>query len=473
MARTRTVRSRQAENAMGETNDGRAAEAAERRRVRIEYVPIAGLRPYDNNPRDNASAVEPVAASISQFGFINPVVATMDGEVLAGHTRIRSAVALGIDKIPVVRVDMTADEARAYRLADNRVAEFSRWDMELLAQEADLLKDSGIDLALFGFDTSALADLLAPVPDMADDPEEANAEAVSPRTAVGDLWRLGEHRLLVGDATDAAQVARLMDGETADCWLTDPPYNVAVGDKYAMLERSLHRGSKARAESHIENDDMEGTAFLVFLVAAFRAAADALKPGGSGYVWHADMEGLNFRRAVAEAGLDLKQCLVWVKGHFVISRSDYHWRHEPCLYVRKPGAAHYFTADRTQDTAMESPAPDFDAMGEAELRELLKRILARKNQTVLRYGKPTRSADHPTEKPLGLFAQLVRNSTRRGEIVLDTFAGSGTTLLACEKAGRKARCMELDPKYATVILDRWEAETGREAERIGTAGDAA
>ena len=257
-------------------------------------------------------------------------------------------------------------------------------------------------------------------------------------------------------------------GEAADLWLTDPPYNVAIGDKYAMINWA--DGGDRRNTRGIENDDMGDEAFDDFLKAAFTAAADALKPGGSGYVWHADIKGLAFRRAAADAGLDLKQCLVWVKSHFVIGRADYQWRHETCLYVRKPGAPHYFTADRTLDTVLESPAPDLDAMDAAEMRALLRRIFDVKNQTVLRYGKPAKSADHPTEKPVGLFMQLVKNSTRRGETVLDTFAGSGTAVLACEKAGRRARCMELDPQYATVILDRWEAETGQKAERIAEGG---
>lgn len=429
-----------------------AATRQGRRRLKIEYVPIAELHPYENNPRDNSAAIEPLAESISQFGFINPVVVTMDGEVLAGHTRIKSATALGEEMVPVIRVDLSPDEARAYRLADNKVAEFSQWEKVQLAQEAALLAGSGIDLADFGFDTSALADLLTPPPD---ETEEPTAPAtIQPRTAAGDLWRLGEHRLLVGDATDPAQVSRLMDGDTADLWLTDPPYNVD------------YHGSDGAT---IANDRQGDAAFLGFLVAAFKAAHGVLKPGGSGYVWHADLEGLNFRKAVAEAGFDLAQGLVWVKSALVLGRADYQWRHEPCLYVRKPGAAHYFTEDRTQTTALEDPLPNIETMGAEEMRALLRKIYALKNQTVLRFAKPARNADHPTEKPLGLFMQLVKNSTRRGEIVLDTFAGSGTTLLVCEKAGRRARVMELDPKYATVVLDRWERETGRKAERIGTA----
>ena len=438
------------------------ARCAKRRRVKFEYVPLAALRPYEGNPRDNGDAVGPVAASIARFGFIDPIVATMDGEVLAGHTRIKSAATLGETEVPVVRVDLTPDEARAYRLADNKVGEVARWNMEMLAEEAALLDGSGIDLSEFGFDPGALADLLTPAPDLSDVPEAIDASGVVPRTAPGELWRLGDHKLLVGDATDAAQVARLMDGEEADLLLTDPPYNVDIGGKNAMLDRA--DGGNRAVKGGIRGDSMEGGAFQGFLVAAFKAAHDAMRPGASGYIWHSDLWGLAFRQAAESAGLELKQCLVWVKNSFVIGRADYHWRHEPCLYVRRPGAPHYFTADRTQDTAIEDAPPDFDAMGEAELRERLKRIYAARC-TVLRHARPQRSADHPTEKPQGLFMQLVKNSTRRGGIVLDTFAGSGTTLLVCEKAGRRARCMELDPKYATVVLDRWERETGRAAER--------
>ena len=423
-------------------------------RLKIEYLPISDLRPYANNPRDNEDAIGYVAASISRFGFINPVVVTMDGEVLAGHTRIKSALALGETEVPVVRVDLTADEARAYRLADNKVGEHAKWIADMLAQEADLLKDSGIDLSAFGFDTDALADLLTPVPDMDGLAAETDTSSIPARTQTGDVWRLGNHVLMCGDSTSEADVARLMGGEKADCLVTDPPYNVAiVGGTADKLT--------------IENDDMDEDAFRLFLTRAFKAAADALKPGAAGYVWHSEMHKLAFLRAVSDAGLDMKQTLIWVKNHFTMSWSDYQWRHEPCLYVRKPGAAHYFTEDRTKDTVMESDPPDLDAMSAEAMRNLLRRVYALRYQSVLRFGKPVRNGEHPTEKPIGLLAQLMRDSSRRGEIVLDLFGGSGTTLIAAERSGRKCRMMELDPKYATVIIDRWEAETGEKAERIG------
>ncbi|MGN0843339.1 MAG: DNA modification methylase [Kiritimatiellia bacterium] len=427
-----------------------AAPISERRhRLKIEYVDPATLAPYENNPRDNDDAVEGVAASIGAFGFIDPIIVGPDGTMLAGHTRLKSAIMLQEAEVPIIRVDyLTPEEARAFRLADNKVAERAKWIDELLAAEADLLKDSGIDLAAFGFDTSALADLLTD-----ESPVDAapDAETTVPRTEVGDLWDLGgKHRLIVGDSTDPAVIGRLMDGATADCWLTDPPYNV-----------DYHGNAGS-----IANDNMGDAQFLAFLTAAFRTAADALKPGGAGYIWHADSEGLNFRTAVRDSGLETVQCLIWKKNALVLGRQDYQWIHEPALYVRKPGAKHYFTSDRTQTTVMEEPPLNLDTMGADDLRALLRRVLAIKTVSVLNFPKPRKNADHPTEKPVELFTQLVKNSTRRGEIVLDTFAGSGTTVLACEKCGRLARVCELDPKYATVILDRWEAETGLKAVKV-------
>lgn len=244
--------------------------------------------------------------------------------------------------------------------------------------------------------------------------------------------------------------------------LTDPPYNVDYGAKNEFLN-TFCKGN--RNEKDISNDRMGDEAFHSFLVAAFRQIFNALKEGGAFYIWHADSEGLNFRIAVKESGLTLKQTLIWNKNNFVLGRQDYQWRHEPCLYGWKEGASHYFIEDRSQETVFQKKPEDVDGMTEEEAKETLKKILSLP-ATVIDCPKPQRSDEHLTMKPVTLMARLIRNSTRREDIVLDLFGGSGSTLIACEQLGRKCRMMELDPLYCRVIIDRWEKLTGRKAEKV-------
>ncbi len=369
----------------------------------VETWPLGRLRPYANNPRVNNGAVPAVAASIREFGFLVPIVATPDGTILAGHTRLKAAQSLGLAEVPVlVARDLDDAKARAFRLADNKTAELAEWDLQKLDEELAALGD--YDMAQFGFE--------AP-----DEPEEGETEADDapgveveepPVSKPGALYALGEHRLLCGDSTDAHAVARLMGGEKADLLLTDPPYNVAYEGEAGT----------------IANDSMDDAAFLAFLTRAFKVAAQALKPGAAFYIFHSDFEGLNFLLAAKAAELQVRQCIVWVKNTLVLGRKDYQCRHEPCLYGWKHGAAHRWLGDRRQTTVLEFP-------------------------------KPARSAEHPTMKPVALLEALIRNSSERGDVVLDTFGGSGSTLIACERMGRRARLCELEPRFCDVIRRRW------------------
>ena len=384
------------------------------KRPSVELWPLARLRPYANNPRVNDSAVPAVAASIREFGFLVPIVATPDGTILAGHTRLKAAQSLGLAEVPVlVARDLDDAKARAFRLADNKTGELAEWDMKALDEELAALEDSGLEMADFGFEEP-------------DEPAEGETEAddapgveveEQPVSKVGALYALGEHRLLCGDSTDAHTLARLMGGEKADLLLTDPPYNVAYEGEAGT----------------IANDSMDDAAFLAFLTRAFKAAAQALKPGAAFYIFHADSEGLNFRLAAKAAELRVRQCLVWVKNAAVMGRQDYQWRHEPCiegvfhepaLYGWKEGAAHHWFSDRKQTT-------------------------------VLFFPKPAKSAEHPTMKPVALLEALLHNSSARGDLVLDPFGGSGSTLIACERLGRRARLAELEPRFCDVIRRRW------------------
>ena len=417
--------------------------------MQIIELATEDLTPYANNPRNNDAAVRAVAASIREFGFKVPIVIDSNNVIVAGHTRHRAAQLLQLDTVPCIRADdLTEEQIQAFRLADNKTAELAEWDDDKLAVELAQLKD--IDMSAFGFDE--LSDT-AEVDEMGDDPDAMAEEITEPITQLGDIWQLGEHRLICGDSTDKAVVSKLMDGAKADLLLTDPPYNVG------------YTGKTADALT-IKNDEMGDKDFLEFLVKAFTAARENLRAGGAFYIWHADLQGLNFRKALTAAGFELRQCLIWVKNTIVLGRQDYQWQHEPCLYGWKDGAAHYFTDSRTESNVFEDRI-NVNKLSKDEMKALLKELLADKQSTtVIHEDKPSASVEHPTMKPLKLLARQIRNSTRRGEKVLDTFGGSGSTLLACEQLGRVCYTVELDPKYCDVIIKRYEDLTGDKAVRV-------
>lgn len=417
--------------------------------MQIIELATEDLTPYANNPRNNDAAVRAVAASIREFGFKVPIVIDSNNVIVAGHTRHRAAQLLQLDTVPCIRADdLTEEQVQAFRLADNKTAELAEWDDDKLAVELAQLKD--IDMSAFGFDE--LSDT-AEVDEMGDDPDAMAEEITEPITQLGDIWQLGEHRLICGDSTDKAVVSKLMDGAKADLLLTDPPYNVG------------YTGKTADALT-IKNDEMGDKEFYNFLVKAFTAARENLRAGGAFYIWHADLQGFNFRKALTTAELEVRQCLVWVKNTIVLGRQDYQWQHEPCFYGWKDGAAHYFTDSRTESTVFEDRI-NVNKLSKDEMKALLKELLADKQSTtVIHEDKPSASVDHPTMKPLKLLARQIRNSTRRGEKVLDTFGGSGSTLLACEQLGRVCYTVELDPKYCDVIIKRYEDLTGDKAVRV-------
>lgn len=388
--------------------------------MNVQQVKIENVKPYDKNPRKNKAAVDYVANSIKEFGFQQPIVVDKDMVVIAGHTRLKAAKKLKLKEVPVVIADnLTEEQVKAYRLADNKTAEKAEWDFDLLTDELLSLQELDFDMEQFGFDFDFSEDEEA----VEDDNWEADVpeEPISKR---GDIWVLGRHRLMCGDSTDAADVALLMDGNKADMLLTDPPYNVDYTGKASELETRK-----------IENDKMEDSAFQDFLTSAFSNAAENMKAGGVFYIWHADSEGLNFRVACKKAGFQVRQCLIWNKNAMVMGRQDYQWKHEPCLYGWKDGASHLWASDRKQTTVL-----DFD--------------------------KPQKNNLHPTMKPIKLFDYQIKNNTKGDDIVLDLFGGSGTTIMAAEQNGRRGFVMEYDPKFVDVIVDRWEQFTGMKAKKI-------
>lgn len=388
--------------------------------MNVQQVKIEKVKPYDKNPRKNKAAVDYVANSIKEFGFQQPIVVDKDMVVIAGHTRLKAAKKLKLKEVPVVIADnLTEEQVKAYRLADNKTAEKAEWDFDLLTDELLSLQELDFDMEQFGFDFDFSEDEEA----VEDDNWEADVpeEPISKR---GDIWVLGRHRLMCGDSTEADDVALLMDGNKADMLLTDPPYNVDYTGKASELETRK-----------IENDKMEDSAFQDFLTSAFSNAAENMKAGGVFYIWHAESEGLNFRVACKKAGFQVRQCLIWNKNAMVMGRQDYQWKHEPCLYGWKDGASHLWASDRKQTT-------------------------------VLEFEKPQKNNLHPTMKPIKLFDYQIKNNTKGDDIVLDLFGGSGTTIMAAEQNGRRGFVMEYDPKFVDVIVDRWEQFTGMKAKKI-------
>lgn len=429
----------------------------------IVMLPTDELVPYAGNAKIHTDEqVEQIAASIEQFGFDDPVGVWHDAEgnpvIVEGHGRILAAKRLGIEQVPTISLDHLSDEQRrAYVHVHNQTTLTSGFDLEALQQELAALPE--FDWGAFGFD---LGDVLEELP-AAFDEEEVPEPPAEPRTKPGDLWQLGRHRLLCGDSTDPEQVARLMGGRQVDLLLTDPPYNVAYHQNDSKnWDPKLARQRTDRKV--IMNDKFsDELSFQRFLVDATRAALAVMRPGAAYYVWFAAMHGPTVFSSLEEAGVPAKQELCWVKNHFTLGRSDYQWMHEPCLYGWKPGATHYFAPTRAETTIIDDTA-NLKKMSKADLRRMLEEILQGETQTtVLRYDKPLSSADHPTMKPVPLFARLIRNSSRRGDAVLDLFGGSGTTAIACEQMGRDAYLMELDPAYCDVIVSRWERLTGRQA----------
>ena len=421
--------------------------------MKIELLPVNGLKPYENNAKIHTpEQIAQIRRSIEEFGFNDPIAVDEDGMIIEGHGRLMAIKEMGWTEVECIRLEgLTDEQKRAYIHIHNQLTMNTGFDLDIL--EAELKSIDGIDMAFFGFDLDFEID-----PDFDfDDGENAQSQleaqaAAVPRAKLGQLWQLGPHRLMVGDSTDPDDVYRLTGGEAMDLCVTDPPYNVD------------YVGKTADALT-IQNDRMEDGHFYDFLLDFYRQMLRVLKPGGGYYIFHADSEGLNFRAALKEAGGQVKQNLVWVKNSMVLGRQDYQWKHEPCLYGWKEGAGHYFTKDRTQTTVFENRI-DPENMSREELVQLTGFLLAKMEamtSSVIHENRPSRSALHPTMKPVPLCARLIQNSSKRGDKVIDFFGGSGSTLMACQETGRICYALELDPKYADVIITRWEEATGEKA----------
>lgn len=382
---------------------------------------LNSIRPYENNPRDNEAAVAFVANSIREFGWKQPIVIDRDGVIIAGHTRYKAAQTLGMKTAPcVIADDLTEDQVKAYRLADNKVGEIATWDFEALEAELDEIAD--IDMSDFGFFTEEEEEQIVEDDFEPEPPEE-------PKAKRGEVYQLGDHRLMCGDSTSPEDVAKLMGGKQADFVFTDPPWNV----NYGATEEGNAQGYKVRT---ILNDAMTTDDFKAFMNNAFKRMSEASKPGAMVYVVMSAQEWGNLMLTLKDNGFHWSSTIIWNKDQLVLSRKDYHTKYEPIWYGWKEGEGRL------------CPLKD------------------RKQSDVWDFDRPKRSDEHPTMKPVALVARAITNSSAKGNLVLDLFGGSGTTLIAAEETGRACRMMELDPKYVDVIINRWEQATGKKAVRI-------
>lgn len=392
------------------------------KQIEVRLTSEISLDPENARKHSDAS-IEAVAKSLQQFGQQSPIVLDADDIVVKGNGTFMAAMKLGWTEIETVKTTLTGSQLRAYAIADNRTAELSEWNTERLLAQLESFEDAAIKAAT-GYDEAAVLAICAEVRPAAESVpievvEDEVPEPPEPRTKIGDLWLMGDHRLLCGDATAESDVSRLMDGAKAQLFLTDPPYNVDYTGKTADAIK-------------VGNDNMDDQEFREFLRLSLGNGFASIDPGSAYYIWHADVEAYNFYGAVQDCGHRVRQCLIWIKNSMILGRRDYHFKHEPCLYGWHDKGSHHWYSDRTQTT-------------------------------ILEFDRPSRSSDHPTTKPVTMFAYLMGNSSKPGDTVLDLFGGSGTTLMAADATHRKCYMMELNPVYCDVIVARWEAKTGQRA----------
>lgn len=417
---------------------------------KVQEVRLDSLKPYEKNAKVHGQEqVNKIADSIREFGFLSPLLIDKDCNIIAGHGRVMAAKQLGMETVPAVFIEgLTETQRRAYILADNKLTELGGWDAVLVSSELDDLKASGFDIDLTGFSIDdIIIDESAGAEFTEDELDDLKASGKDPRIQPGEVWQLGEHRLMCGDSTKAEDVKKLMGGELADLLLTDPPYNV-----------DYEGGTKD--ELKIENDNMPEAEQIDFLEAAFSNAYDVMKPGAAYYCWYASLTQKAFHIALEASGLRPRQLLIWVKSGMVLGRQDYQWRHEPCFYGWKEGGPHYFIDVRSFTTVED----DIDRITREKAIERLKQLS--QFSTAIYEDKPAKSELHPTMKPVELFKKQIRNSSRPGDLVLDLFAGSGTAIIAAQEMERRCYSMEYDPHYAEVIIQRWEDKTGQIATKI-------
>lgn len=435
--------------------------------MKIEMLDPRSLTAAEHNSRTHSGdQVAQIVASIQEFGFTNPILIDESAQIIAGHGRQAAALELDLPAVPcVVLAGLSDTQKRAYLIADNQLPLNAGWDLEKLKSELASLSSQDFDISVLGFESDFLADLLHLEPTLEGDPDHVPDAPEDPVSVPGDIWDLGDHRLACADATMLQSYTDLMAGRFADVVWTDPPYNV---DYIGRTKDALK----------IKNDRMEDAAFVAFLSDAFVNVSAYLSAGSAVYIAYADLGGLAFHRAFQDAGFKLQSCLIWQKDSLVLGRSDYHSRHEPILYGWKPGAAHRWFGGRKQTTILNDPEQLLTVEDENTLLVSAGgqtfRVRAENmevedvRESVIIHPRPKASRAHPTMKPVGLIERMLKNSAKPGDVVLDPFGGSGSTLIAAGKLGLRARLLELDPRFVDVIVNRWQDLTGRTATHAET-----
>ena len=430
--------------------------------INYSMKPTKALIPYERNPRNNDKAVDAVAESIKEFGFLQPIVIDKDGVIAAGHTRLKAAEKLGLEQVPVVMADeLTEEQIKAFRLADNKTAELAGWDFDLLSEELKGITE--LNMAAFGFDQSEVEDPNETVED-----DYSEGKDIEQRVSTGDKWQLGEHFLVCGDSSSDVDISTLLGGVKPRMVFTDPPYGVAIGDKNKTLQSVQKAG---RIVENIEGDTLNEDALYTLLVKCFSTLKAHCSDDCAYYVSapQGGSLGMMMMMMMRDSGLEVKHNLVWVKNTatFSLGRLDYNYRHEPIFYTW--GKKHRFFGG--YDTTVIDDTTQIDKMSKSELKEALRAYQAKEPDSVIYCDKPMKCDLHPTMKPIKLIARFIINSSEKGDPVADIFGGSGSTLIACEQLGRKCYMMELDPHYCDVIIDRWEKFTGEKARRINGKGE--
>jgi len=433
--------------------------------MQFQTMKLSVLIYANYNPRKELkfgdAEYEKIKRSILEFGYVDPIIVNSDHTIIGGHQRATVLKDLGYEEVDVVLVEVDKVKEKALNIALNKIS--GEWQMDKL-KDLLLELENQIDLGVTGFDDEEFKELLAKMDSTTAeeddfDVEEAYEAIEEPKAKRGDIYTLGKHRLMCGDSTDPNDVFFLMHGKQADLIVTDPPYNVNYENKI-----DYHKSFKNenRKNNEIMNDHMESNKFYDFLLAMYTLAYEHIKPGGVVYVFHSDVERISFQSAFLNAGFKFSENLIWVKNSFNLSRHDYHWRHEPILYGWKEGTGHFFVDDRTQSTIFDE-TQNIEKLKKEELVELLAKFLEQTQTTILYENKPVKSDLHPTMKPIALIGRLIKNSSLRDQLVYEPFGGSGSTLIAADQLDRICYCMELDPRYVDVIIERWEDLTEEKA----------
>ena len=397
--------------------------------MKIQNVATDKLIPYHNNPRKD-QAIDKLASSIKEYGFQQPIVVDKDMIVIVGHTRLQGAKKLGLKKVPIVVADLSEAKAKAYRIADNRLNEDSNWDMDLLSSEINELLEQDYNLDELGFDDLEIEKFLNNEGDGLTEDDEIPEVPEKPKSKVGDIYQLGQHKLICGDSTNEEVLSKLFKESKADMVFTDPPYNVAYG-KFTGNSKNGYRFK----HRHIQNDDMSDEQFVEFLKSFIKNSYNYVKDGSPFYIFYGERNAIQFLTAFKNSGLYHSCNIIWKKHSLVLGRSDYHYIHEPIFYGWKEKTSHKFYGDR-------------------------------KGTSVWEFDRPTKSELHPTMKPVELILKALKNSSKSEDIIYEPFGGSGSTMIACEKLNRACYSVELDPKYADVIVKRWENYTGLKAKKL-------